>query len=217
MILAIFLALRFSEGSGSTVPFQALTRPDLTPTPEKPYGPARRRVAMVFGVAALAGLVVWFATSSGRDGGNPVLGIASGNARVLEGSEVETISDDLGQTIFWAGERPDTDIELRHDEVGNTHVRYLTGGAEPGDPAQVYLDIGTYPFENGYSVISGMAAEEGLRRVKVGEMVGFYDPERPTNIYLGFPDRPDFQVEVFHPEAEGAIKVVRSGDIVPMP
>ena len=66
-------------------------------------------------------------------------------------------------------------------------------------------------------MISGMAAEKALKRVEVGDMVGFYDQERPTNIYLSSPDRPDFQVEVFHPEAEAALEIVRNGDIVPMP
>lgn len=136
---------------------------------------------------------------------------------MLKGSEVETIPDEVGHAVFWAGDRADTEIELRHDEIGNTHLRYLTDGAEPGDPAPAYLDIGTYPFENGYSVISGMASEDGRKRVRTGDAVGFYDPERPTNVYLGFPDRPDFQVEVFDPVPGRALKVVRSGDIVPMP
>lgn len=162
-------------------------------------------------------MVAWFATSSSREVGNPILGTASGDPKMLESAEVATVSDELGHTVFWAGERPGTSIELRHDAIGNTHVRYLTDGAEPGDPAQEYLDIGTYPFKNGYSVLSAMSKEDGRKRVEVGDAVGFYDPANPTNIYLGFPDSPDFQVEVFHPDADGALEVVRSGDIVPMP
>jgi hypothetical protein len=194
-----------------------MTRPQQTSPSDEGLSLPRRRVAAIVGLAVLAGLVAWFATSPNRDGGNPILGTASGEPKMLGSEEVGTVSDEIGHTIFWAGERPGTNIELRHDEVGNTHVRYLTGDAEPGDPAPAYLDIGTYPFEDGYEVISGMAAEADLRRVQVGDVVGFYEPGRPTNIYLGFPDRPDFQVEVFHPEAEAALEVVRSGDIVPMP
>jgi len=194
-----------------------LSRQDQTPAPDETGHTPRRRIATIIGIAVLAGFVAWFATSSNREGGNPILGTASGDPRMLERAEVETVSDEIGHTVFWAGERPDTGIELRHDASGNTHVRYLTGGAQPGDPAPAYLDIGTYPFKDGYEVTSAMAAEDGLKRVKVGDAVGFYDPQRPTNIYLGFPDRPDFQVEVFHPEADGALEVVRSGDIVPMP
>lgn len=194
-----------------------MTLPDQTSPPENSSSLPRRRIATVVGLAVLAGLIAWFATSPNREGGNPILGTASGEPKMLENGEVGSVSDELGHTVFWAGERPDTSIELRHDELGNTHVRYLTGDAEPGDPAAAYLDIGTYPFENGYAVISSMAAEDGLESVKVGDAVGFFDPERPTNIYLGFPDHPDFQVEVFHPDVDGALEVVRSGDIVPMP
>jgi hypothetical protein len=211
-------ALRIPEGSGSTVlSTLVLSRSDQTPTPEAAAGLSRKRLATVAGLVVVAGLVTWFATSANRDGGNPILGTASGDPKMVESTEVKTIADEIGHTVFWAGERPDTKIELRHDELGNTHVRYLTGGAEPGDPDPAYLDIGTYPFENGYSVLSQMAAEDGRKQVKVGDAVGFYDPARPTNIYLGFPDRPDFQVEVFHPDPDGALEVVRSGDIVPMP
>lgn len=171
----------------------------------------------MLGIAAVAGLAVWFATSGNRESTNPILGSASGEPTVLESADMHSVSAKIGHTVFWAGMRADTRLELRHDAAGNAHVRYLTGGAAPGDPAPAYLDIGTYPFKNGYAVLSQMSDEDGRKQVKVGDAVGFYDPERPTNIYLGFPDRPDFQVEVFHPDADGALEIVRSGDIVPMP
>jgi hypothetical protein len=194
-----------------------LSRLDPTSPSGQTGNPDRRRIATIVGVAVLAGLIAWFVTSSNREGGNPILGTASGDPKMVENAEVDTISSEVGHTVFWAGERPNTKIELRHDVAGNTHVRYLTGDAEPGDPAQLYLDIGTYPFEGGHSVISTMAREPGTTMVKSGDAVGFYDPERPTNIYLGFPDRPDFQVEVFHPDEDTALEVARGGDIVPMP
>jgi hypothetical protein len=172
---------------------------------------------MIVGLAVLAGVIAWFATSSNREGGNPILGTASGDPKMLKSDEVASVPEDLGHTVFWAGQRPGSNIELSHDAMGNTHVRYLTDGAEPGDPNPAFLDVGTYPFENGYAVIAAMSGEDGRKSVKVGDAVGFYDPSKPTNVYLGFPDRPDFQVEVFHPEPDSALDVVRSGDIVPMP
>jgi hypothetical protein len=172
---------------------------------------------MIVGVAVLAGVAAWFVTSANRDGGNPILGTASGDPTVVESGEMEEVTDEIGHSVFWAGERPGTKIEVRHDESDNTHVRYLTGDAEPGDPAQTYLDIGTYPFEGAREATAELAGQQGLRRVTVGDGVGFFDPKRPTSVFLTFPDRPDYQVEVYHPDGDGALEVARSGDIVPMP
>ncbi len=172
---------------------------------------------MIVGMAVLVGVVAWFATSSNRDGGNPILGTASGDPKMVDKGEMSAITDEVGHSVFWAGERPGTKVEVRHDEIGNTHVRYLTGDAQPGDPAQTFLDIGTYPFEGAREATVKLAGQQGLRRVTVGDGVGFFDPKRPTSVFLVFPDRPDYQVEVYHPDADGALEVARSGDIVPMP
>jgi hypothetical protein len=172
---------------------------------------------MIVGVAVLAGVVAWFATSANRDGANPILGTASGDAKMVESGEIEKMTDEIGHTVFWAGERPDTKIELSNDEIGNTHVRYLTGDAESGDPEQTYLDIGTYPFDGARKATAKLAGQHGLRRVPVEGGAGFYDPKRPTSVFLVFPGRPDYQVEVYHPDGDGALGVALSGDIVPMP
>lgn len=172
---------------------------------------------MVVGLALLAGVGVWFVTSGNRDGSNPIMGTAAGEPKLVSGDEVATVPDEVGHTVFWAGERPGAEIEVSHDAMGNTHVRYLTGGAEPGTPEQTYLDIGTYPFEGAQAATLKLANQRGLTPVKAGEGVGFFDPQRPTSVFLVFPDKPDYQVEVYHPEAESALEVARSGDIVPMP
>ncbi len=172
---------------------------------------------MIVGAAVLVGVVAWFVTSSNRDGGNPILGTASGDPKMVEDGEMAKATDEIGHSVFWAGEREGTRIEIRHDAIGNTHVRYLTGDAQPGDPAQTYLDIGTYPFEGAREATVKLAGQQDLRRVTVDGAVGFYDPKRPTSVFLVFPDRPDYQVEVYHPDSDGALDVALSGDIVPMP
>jgi len=172
---------------------------------------------MIVGVAVLVGVVTWFATSSSRDGGNPILGTASGDPKMVESGEMAKATDEIGHSVFWAGERPGTKIEIRHDEIGNTHVRYLTGDAQPGDPAQTFLDIGTYPFEGAHEATAKLAGQQGLRRVTIDDGVGFFDPKRPTSVFLVFTDLPDYQVEIYHPDGDGALEVALSGDIVPMP
>lgn len=168
-------------------------------------------------MAVVAGLGAWFVTSSNREGGNAILGTASGEAKMVESGQMDEVAAEIGHSVFWAGERPGTKVEVRHDGSGNTHVRYLTGGAEPGDPSATYLDIGTYPFDGARRATARLANQQGLRRVAVGDVVGFFDPRRPTSVFLTFPDRPDYQVEVYHPDGDGALEVALSGDIVPMP
>jgi hypothetical protein len=192
-----------------------LTPPDPTPLGTGSIG--RQKIAMVVGIALLAGVVVWFATSPNRDGANPIVGTASGDPKLVGDGEMGRVTEEIGHTVFWAGQRPGTRIEMSHDEIGNAHVRYLTGGAVPGDPDQTYLDIGTYPFNGARAATRNLAGEQGLERITVSGGVGFFDPERPTSVYLVFTDRPDYQVEVYHPDGDGALEVALSGDIVPMP
>jgi hypothetical protein len=171
----------------------------------------------VIGVALIAGAAVWFLTADNRDGSSPLLGSASGDPRLIEDGEVQTVQDEVGHAVYWAGERLGTEIELSHDSLGNAHVRYLTGGAEPGAPEQNYLDVGTYPFDGAHDATVKLARQKDLAMVKAGGGIGFYERERPTNVYLVYPDEPDLQIEVFHPQGDGALEIVRSGDIVPMP
>lgn len=177
----------------------------------------RRRAGVVLALALLAGATAWFVTTGNRDGSNPILGTATGAPQLISADEMSSVPEEIGHTVFWAGERPGTSIEVSHDGVGNTHVRYLTDGAEAGTPEQAYLDIGTYPFKGARAATMELAAEQGLHMVRAGDGVGFYDSTRPTSVFLVFKSQPDYQVEVYHPKGEGALEVARSGGIVPMP
>ena len=173
---------------------------------------------MVIGIALLSGPTVWFVTGCNRDDtGTAMTAAFTGDARIVPSDEVSVIPDEVGHEVYWAGERPDTEVEMSDDPAGNVHLRYLTDGAEAGAESQTFLDIGTYPFEGAFQTTRALAAQENLTRVELGEAVGFYDRERPYSVILAFPDQPDLQVEVYHPEKNGALEVVRSGDIVPVP
>jgi len=191
---------------------------DSKPTPgDLRVGPGSR-VLTVIGIALFAGLTVWFVTGCNRDdtgAGTPEM--FGGDSRIVPTDEVASIPDEIGHTVFWAGERPDTEVEMSDDPAGNVHLRYLTGGAEAGAESQTYLDIGTYPFEGAFQTTRALASQENLARVQFGDAVGFFDRQRPYSVILAFPDQPDLQVEVYHPEKNGALGIVRSGDIVPVP
>jgi len=195
-----------------------VTGTDSTLAPSDPNLGPGPRVLIVVGVALLAGIAVWFLTGCNRDEGSDVMVGATNGAHIVSVDDLDGVSEDVGHTVFWAGEQPDSEIELSDDESGNVHVRYLTGGAEAGTAEQTFLDIGTYPFEGAYETTKNLAGQAKLTSVEVGDDgIGFYDPKNPFSVILAFPDEPDLQIEVYHPDEGAALDVVRSGDIVPLP
>jgi hypothetical protein len=174
---------------------------------------------IVVGIALFAGITVWFLTGCNRDGADGPIGAGSGEgARIVPVAEMNAVPDEMGHAVFWAGDQPDSEIELSNDPSGNVHVRYLTDGAEAGASEQTFLDIGTYPFEDAYETTKNLAGQAKLTKVEVGEDgIGFYDPKNPYSVILAFPDEPDLQIEVYHPEKNAALGIVNSGDIVPLP
>lgn len=195
-----------------------MTGTDSTLAPSDPNLGPGPRVLIVIVVALLAGISIWFLTGCNRDGGNDVMVGPADGAHIVPVADVDGIPGEVGHDVFWAGEQPDSEIELSDDESGNVHVRYLTGDAEAGTTEQTFLDIGTYPFEGAYETTKNLAGQAKLTPVNVGDDgIGFYDPKNPYSVILAFPDEPDLQIEVYHPEKNAALDTVHSGDIVPLP
>ena len=195
-----------------------MTGTDSTLAPSDPNLGPGPRVLIVVGVALLAGILIWFLTGCNRDEGSDVMVGTANGAHIVSADELDDFPDEVGHNVFWAGERNDTELELSDDETGNVHVRYLTDGAEAGTAEQTYLDIGTYPFEGAYDTTKNLSGQAKLTPVDVGEDgIGFYDPKNPYSVILAFPDEPNLQIEVYHPDKNAALDVVRSGDIVPVP
>lgn len=196
-----------------------MTGTDSTLAPSDPNLGPGPRVLIVIGIALLAGIAVWFLTGCNRDGTDGPIGMGGGDgAHIVPVADIDSVPGDAGHAVFWAGEQPDTDVELSDDPSGNVHVRYLTGGAEAGTAAQTFLDVGTYPFTGAYQTTKNLAAQAKLTPVDVGaDGIGFYDQKRPYSVILAFPEEPDLQIEVYHPEKNAALETVRSGDIVPVP
>jgi len=174
---------------------------------------------IVVGVALITGVAVWFMTGCNRESGTDVTmpGATLTDARIVPEDEIASVPDDVGHEVFWAGERPDTEVEISDDPSRNVHLRYLTGDSEAGTDEQTFLDIGTYPFKNAFATTQDLAKQSALTEVPVSGGVGFYDQKRPYSVILSFSDEPDLQIEVYHPEKNAALEVVRAGDIVPVP
>ena len=180
-----------------------------------------QRGAVIALAALFVGAAVWGLTACNRDGDpsspNAVnASMMSGDARIVAESELSSLPAEVDHEVFWAGAQGGTELEFSSDEAGNVHVRYLTGGAEAGDPSQAFLNIGSYPFAGAYQATRKLAAGQGVVKVNEHGGVGFYDPANPYSVIIAWPDHPDLQVEVYHPVKNQALEVVRSGDIVPV-
>jgi hypothetical protein len=172
---------------------------------------------MVVGIAVAAGLAVWLLTSDNRDGGQiATAGMVGGESRIVPPDEATALPDEAGHALYWAGERPGMELEYS-DSDGNVHIRYLPEGTDPGASEQTFLDVGTYPFKGAYRATKALADQKGMVRVAHRDGVGFYDRSRPYSVTLAYQDQPNLQIEVYLPEKNEALKVVRSGDIVPLP
>ena len=63
-----------------------------------------------------------------------------------------------------------------------------------------FLTVGTYPVQNAYATTLKAAKAPGAVKVEVPGGVAFYDPARPTSVYVAFP-HVDEQIEVYDPTA----------------
>lgn len=177
---------------------------------------------MVLGIAAiLVGVAVWGLTACNRDGdpSSASEGVSmanTGDARIVSDDELTGLPEEVGHSLFWAGPKSGTQVEFSSDGTGNVHLRYLTDGAEAGDPNQSYLNIGSYPFAGAYEATRKLAEGPNVVKVTEHEGTGFYDPNNPYSVIIAWPSEPDLQVEVYDPVKNRALEVVRSGDIVPV-
>ncbi|MFD6446244.1 hypothetical protein ACFWEJ_14170 [Promicromonospora sp. NPDC060204] len=113
--------------------------------------------------------------------------------------------------LYWAGEIPDTKIELTLTANSGTFVRYLPQNAKAGDPDK-YLTVATYEAISGYDGLK--SADEDLATVehsKSGAVIAVFD-DRPLSTYFSFQNAA-FQVEVFSPEKDESKKLTDDGTI----
>ncbi|WP_020015210.1 hypothetical protein [Promicromonospora sukumoe] len=113
--------------------------------------------------------------------------------------------------LYWAGEIPDTQIELTHTASSGTFVRYIPEGKKAGD-SDKYLTVATYDAITGYEGLK--SADKDLATVeksKSGAVIAVFD-DRPLSTYFSFQNAA-FQVEVFSPEKNESKKLTDDGSI----
>jgi len=166
------------------------------------------RAVLAIAIVLLAVLIAWAIVGGGGDSDEEAT-----PARIVSAAELSKIAADTEEPIYWAGERPRA--ELEYDEAGDRfYVRYLTGGAEAGDPRPVFLTIATYPLEDPADALRANARRTNtrLQRAPGGALV-WVNPDRPQSVYLAEPDS-THQVEVYDPLPRRALAVALSGEVV---
>jgi hypothetical protein len=135
---------------------------------------------------------------------------------ILSADELREKAAELEEPIYWAGEQKGAEIEFSQPESGRTYVRYLTGGAEAGDPNSEFLTVGSYEFPQASKALKEQAKQpDGVLASAPGGGVVFFNTKQPQSVYLAFPGE-SVQVEVYDPNPKRSLGLVSSGLIVPV-
>jgi hypothetical protein len=122
----------------------------------------------------------------------------------------------VGHPVYWAGSQPRFTYELSSTKDGRVYIRYLPPGVKVGNANPNYLTVGTYPQRNAFATTRATAKSQGRESLDIpGGGVAFQYKNRPTNVYLAYPDS-NFQIEVFDPSPARALRLVTSGQIKPV-
>jgi hypothetical protein len=116
--------------------------------------------------------------------------------------------------VYWAGEQPGTELELTQPDPERTYVRYLTDGAEAGDPSAKFLTVGTYSRPNPVAELRQQARRPGgVLGEAPGGAVVYFSRNSPQSVYVAYPGV-SAQIEVYDPDVKRALRLVNSGRIV---
>jgi hypothetical protein len=143
---------------------------------------------------------------------------ANDGPEVVSAAQLSNEADQLERPIYWVGERDGARYELSESESGRVYVRYLTGDAEAGVKSTDYVTVGTYPVDDGVAALKRAAkAKPGaeLARSDDGATM-LINPQTPGSIHLAYPDS-KWQIELYSPDVEEGLRLVKDGQVKPVP
>jgi hypothetical protein len=192
-----------------------------------PAGRRRVLLAVAVGTAVFAAVFGALAALDATDGDPPRAtpppppapasrAAAAVPARIVTVAELRRIARSSARPVYWAGIRRGTRIEYTRTSDGTTYVRYLTGGALPGNESAGYVVIATYAQPDAYRRVSRTASREGFSVEPLsggGRVVTRRD--RPLNAYVVYRGRP-YQIEVYAPRPGHARELALAGVIAPV-
>jgi hypothetical protein len=165
--------------------------------------------------AAIAALVVIAILIVALSGGDDSKTTDTG-AEIVSVNELREKAALQGTPVYWAGERPDAELELSQSGGGRTYVRYLTDDAEAGDPRPDFLTVGTYETANPVATLRTQGRQPGgvLAKAPGGGTV-YFSRTDPHSVYLAYPGVAA-QIEVYDPDFKRALRLVNAGQILPV-
>jgi excisionase family DNA binding protein len=202
---------------GQTVPVQG-ELPYYPPRGASYYWykyPALRWLAVILAIAVVALLVWLLAIRSDGNESTAVIQPGGGPVGATE-ADLVTLSQRLGQPVYWAGTMPDTRLEITESNNSYAYLRYLTQDSPVGDPSPDFLTVGTYPSPGAYTNLRSYAENKraDTTRIQNGGLAVTV-PGSPTSVYFAYPNE-DVQVEVYDPEPGHAMELVKSGVVRPV-
>lgn len=186
-------------------------KPGRASKPGRPSTASARtmRIAALLGlglIAVLLGLMLIFDGSD--DSSN------TGAARIVSVEELQETAANGEAPIYWAGPQAEAELELSQPDAGRTYVRYLTGGAEAGDPGAGFLTVATYADDHPVSALQREGKEPGgVLATAPGGATVYFSRNEPHSVYLAYPGVA-LQIEVYDPDFKRALQLVESGQIV---
>jgi hypothetical protein len=168
-------------------------------------------------VAVVVGAIAIFGGGSSDDSPAPA-GSAETNAVALSESELLARVSSLAQPAFWVGPRAGTSsYELSTTPDGRVYIRYLTGGAEAGDPRPNFLTVGTYPVDEAQTALRDASrAAKGKQSLSKQNGYEVLSASEANDAYVVFDNQPNVQIEVFSPQAGEAAELAKSGALKPV-
>jgi hypothetical protein len=171
------------------------------------------RLVPILLVALAIGLAVWLI---GSCGGGDSSEHSTVSAEIVEAGALTDRAEATESPIYWAGEQEGTQLELSVPEEGRTYVRYLTEGAEAGEPKPDYLTVGTYAFAEPIPALEELAEKPGgVLRSAPGGGVVYFSRSQTGSVYLAYPGQ-EVEIEVYDPDPIRAKELAVSGAIVPI-
>ncbi|HET7510589.1 MAG TPA: hypothetical protein VFJ65_10115 [Solirubrobacterales bacterium] len=176
----------------------------------------KKRPMRIYLTLTAAAVAVVLLISGCGDSGTTSTATTSGSssATVVPESGLLRAMKGAGYPVYWAGPRLGVEYEVSRQE-DRAFVRYLPKGEEP-ESERKFLTVGSYKDSKALAGIRESGQKAGAILVQIdGGGTAYAEGVDATSAYMAFPGV-NTQVEVFDPKPGEALRLIRSGAIVPV-